>query len=150
MRRLPFKHPLVSFIVAFVFYLLLIPHATAGGMIERNNLEFHYSAFGSTFLTPTIAKAYGIKRSRYNGVVNISVLLPNQDFQAISGTMSGTATNLLGNKKQLEFREIQEGEAIYYIAEFGFSNEETFTFKVSFSHQGKQHDISFRQIFYAD
>ena len=139
-----------TFATLLFVQLMLLQPANAGGMIERNNLEFHYSAFGSTFLTPTVAKTYDIKRSRYNGVVNISVLLPKQDFKAVSGTMTGTAMNMLGNKKALEFREIREGEAIYYIAEFGFSNEETFTFKVNFVRDGKSHDISFRQIFYAD
>ena len=64
--------------------------------------------------------------------------------------MTGTATNLLGNKKTLTFKEIKEGEAIYYIAEFGFSNEETFTFRIQFAASNQSHDIEFRQIFYAD
>lgn len=137
-------------LLSLTLLLLQLPSANAGGMLERGGIEFHYSAFGSTFLTPTVATNYDIQRSRYNGVVNISVLDPDADFSALAGQMSGTATNLLGNKKPLEFREIREGKAIYYIAEFGFSNEETFTFKLQFLRNGKTYDLNFRQIFYAD
>lgn len=144
------KKTLLTLLATALVSLLFTLPLNAGGIIKRGDLAFHYSAFGSTFLTPNVAKSYGLKRSRYNGIVNISVLNEQQSSKATSGTMTGTATNLLGNKKTLQFREIKEGEAIYYIAEFGFSNEETFTFNVTYSDNNQSHSIQFRQIFYAD
>jgi len=144
------KKTLFTLLTTALVSLLFTLPLHAGGMIKRGDFAFHYSAFGSTFLTPKVAKSYGLTRSRYNGIVNISVLNARQGSKAVSGTMTGTATNLLGNKKTLTFKEIKEGEATYYIAEFGFSNEETFTFRIQFAANNQSHDIEFRQIFYAD
>ena len=70
------------------------------------NQEVHYIALNSTFLTPKIARAYKIKRSGYNALINISVLDTNQvGNPSISANLTGTAKNLLGNVTPLEFRE---------------------------------------------
>ena len=53
---------------------MLTATVNAENMKKLNDLNVHYIAIGSTFLTPEIAKAYGIERSRYKGLVNIAVL----------------------------------------------------------------------------
>ncbi len=49
----------------------------------------HYSAFNSSFLTPRWPKAYGLERSRYNGIVNIAVQNKQGVAQAVG--ISGEA-----------------------------------------------------------
>lgn len=53
--------------------LFCIP-AQAEQKQQVGDFAIHYIALSSTFLTPNIAKTYGIKRSRYTGLVNIAVL----------------------------------------------------------------------------
>ena len=36
--------------------------------------QVHYIAFPSTFIQPQIAQTYGLERSGYKGIVNISIL----------------------------------------------------------------------------
>lgn len=115
------------------------------------NLEVHYSSFPSTFLTPEVANTYRIQRSRYLAVINVTVLDKSQEGKpAVTAVLTGQAKNLLGSIKNLSFREIREGSAIYYIAELKHANEESFSFTIDVSQNGTQGQIAFKQTFYVD
>lgn len=115
------------------------------------DLEVHYSSFPSTFLTPEIASTYRIQRSRYSAVVNITVLDTSQQGKpAVTAVLNGQAKNLLGTIKNLSFREVREGSAIYYIAELKHANEESFSFTIDISRNGTNGQIAFKQTFYVD
>lgn len=113
------------------------------------NWDVHYIAFNSTFITPDIAKHYGIVRSKYNGVINISVL-DKADQVAQSAVLSGTARNLLGVSKKLTFKEVSEGEAIYYLAVLPFSDQETFRISVQINDGLEQQVLNFQHKFYVE
>ncbi len=111
--------------------------------------DVHYIAFDSTFITPDIAKHYGIVRSKYNGVINISVL--NTESQiAQSAVLTGTARNLLGVSKKLLFKEIKEGDAIYYLAVIAFSDQETFRISVDINDGKDKQVLKFQHKFYVE
>jgi hypothetical protein len=132
-------------------FLFSLP-SFAGQFVQIKNVEVHYSAFNSTFLTPKVARAYQLKRSGYTALINISVLDISQAGKpAISAQVSGTAKNLLGQTKTLTFREIKEKNAIYYIAELPITNEETFRFDIDVS-SGKKGagKLKFNQKFYVE
>ncbi|MDP2562369.1 DUF4426 domain-containing protein [Psychrobium sp. 1_MG-2023] len=126
---------------------------TQGGQFQQSGrYQVHYMALSSTFLTPQVAMAYNIKRSRYNAFVNISVLDTLIDGNpAVKANITGKAVNLTGNTRQLTFKEVIEGNAIYYIAELPFRNEERFTIQINSSNKdGLNSRVSFKQQFYAD
>ena len=126
---------------------------TQGGQFQQSGrYQIHYMALSTTFLTPEVSKNYGIKRSRYNAFVNISILDTLQPGNpAVRGQVTGKAINLTGNTKTLKFKEIIEGDAIYYIAQLPFRNEERFTISVdSVNRDGLNSKINFKQQFYAD
>ena len=50
--------------------------------------------------------------------------------------LQGSATDLLNKQQVLDFQEIREGSAIYYIAEFRFIDEEWLRFEVDFRPEG--------------
>ena len=139
-----------------LFALLLTSLATslpasAEQFKDINNLEVHYSSFPSTFLTPEVASTYKIQRSRYSAVINVTVLDKDQQGKpAVTAVLNGQAKNLLGTVKNLSFREIREGNAIYYIAEIKHANEERFNFSIDVSHNGTRGNIKFDQTFYVD
>lgn len=111
--------------------------------------EVHYIAFNSTFLTPDIAKNYAIVRSKYNGVINISVL-DKQSGKAQSAILTGEARNLLGVSKKLTFKQISEGDAIYYLAVLPFSDQEQFRINVEINDGKQQKNLKFEHKFYAE
>ena len=130
---------------------MLTTTVNAENMKKLNDLNVHYIAIGSTFLTPEIAKAYGIERSRYKGLVNIAVLDNTQDGNpAKTVNISGKARNDVGQIKSLDFMEVKEGDAVYYLAQVGYSNEETIYFDINITDKGKQHNLTFSQKFYVD
>ncbi|MFM4989919.1 DUF4426 domain-containing protein, partial [Aeromonas veronii] len=53
--------------------LLMTLPLKAEQMKELGPWLVHYNAFNSSFLTPEVAKAYGLERSRYNAIINIAV-----------------------------------------------------------------------------
>jgi len=139
--------------LAILTVIAPLSHATQGGQFEQSGrFQVHYMALSSTFLTPKIAKTYNIKRSRYNAFVNISVLDTLIDGNpAVKASVTGKAVNLTGNTRQLTFKEVIEGDAIYYIAELPFRNDEKFTIQVSATNRdGLNSSIAFKQKFYAD
>ena len=119
--------------------------------------EVHYNAFSSTFLTQEVAKNYEIVRSKAIGVLNISVLKTDNETAAnkklptaVSAHIEGMVTNNIQQQRHLQFRRVIEGDAIYYIAEFQYSDGELLVFDVGVSPQGslKPLKMRFSQNFY--
>lgn len=118
------------------------------------DITIHYNVFNSTFLQPETATIYGIKRSKNRAILNISVVKneegeasEREDVKGIVSNVFGHGTNLLGQLKELAFKEIKEKTAIYYIASFPINNAERITFdlKVQPNKQGKLIPIKFKQ-----
>jgi len=106
----------------------------------------YYQAVNSTFLKTDIARQYGIVRSDRRAFLNISVMKKQADGtqQAVVASVSGGKRNLLGQVGELEFREIREQKAIYYIGEFEYSNAEIIRFRLEVEpeNSGTVHEIS--------
>lgn len=117
---------------------------------ELGPWQVHYIAFPSTFVQPKIAQAYGLERSNYKGIVNISILKNDADNTAQTASLTGTAKNLLGNKQVLEFKEVVEGDSIYYLAQVKFTNEEILRFDIEIKQNNQFQKLQFQQKFYVD
>lgn len=145
---------LVHWFSVLAMMLFLPGVALAQNSQDFGNYVVYYNAFNSDFLQPATAKTYGITRSKNEAVVNISVqkkLLGNVG-EPVSAAVSGTASNLNGQVKTLSLREVREGNAIYYLGEFGVSNMETLDFNIQVKPQGADtaFTVKFRQQFYTD
>ena len=116
---------------------------------ELGNWDVHYIALNTTFLTPEVAKQYGIVRSKFNALINISVL-DRQDKSAQSVILTGEAKNLLGVVKKLNFKQITEGKSIYYLALLPFSDLEQYRITVNINDGLEQKNLKFQHKFYAD
>jgi hypothetical protein len=119
---------------------------------QVGNFDIHYMALSSTFITPAIAKTYGIERSRYTGLVNITVLDRSQEgMPAVAVEISGLANNLLDARTDLKFKEIREGDSIYYIAEVPYRDDQEINFEIAIKYAKKLNTaLKFKQKFYID
>ncbi|PCH96294.1 MAG: hypothetical protein COB83_06010 [Gammaproteobacteria bacterium] len=145
------KTIMIKLLLVITISLLAITSASAENMKKLGSMNVHYIAIGSTFFTPEIAKAYGITRSRYNGLINISVLDNTKSgTPAKTVSISGQAKNNLGQFKSLEFKEVKEGDAIYYLAQVSYNNEETIHFTLKINDGSEQQTLKFSQKFYVD
>ena len=135
----------------FILALLVMTafSANAEQKFTKGNWDIHYIAFPSTFVKPETAKQYNLQRSRYTAVVNISVLdTKTQEAQFVN--VSGSAKNLLGQTKPLSFTRVTEGEAVYYLAQVGYRNEEILNFTIDVQQGNRTETIKFKNKFYAD
>ena len=107
--------------------------------------ELHYSVVNSTFLQPEVAASYGITRGKKSAILNLAVREKLEDCTDVARNMllKGRTWDLIQNQF-LEFQEISEGTAIYYIAEFKFINEEWRFFEVDFRPQGADQTYTFK------
>ncbi|MDO6568355.1 DUF4426 domain-containing protein [Alteromonas sp. 1_MG-2023] len=111
--------------------------------------DVHYMVVSTPFLTPDVAASYGIVRSKFNALVNISVL------DAVTGTaqrvsVSGTAKNLIGTTKTLTFKKVEEGDAIYYLAVLPFRDRENYRFSIDVQRGNTSHTLNFKQEMFVD
>lgn len=87
--------------------------ALAAQYIDHGEHRIHYTTFASLIIPPDVAVAHGIVRSEKRIVLNLSVL--KQD-KPVTASISGHVINLLNQRFELVFDEINEAEAIYYLA----------------------------------
>lgn len=128
------------------------PLAHADNSKDFGDYVVHYNSLATDLLTPEVAREYHITRSQNNGMVNITVLkkVLGSPGQPVHARVEVTATNLNGQMKRIHMREAREGNAIYYLGEFGVANEETIKFDVRVQPQGSMNSfkVEFSQDFY--
>jgi hypothetical protein len=137
----------------FVLLTLLSP----ASVLAENSRDFgdyvlHYNALATDMLPPAVARDYHITRSQNRGMLNITLLkkVLGSPGQPVHARVESSATNLAGQIREIDMREIREGNAIYYLGEFGVANEETLNFKVHVRPQGERDffEVEFSQDFY--
>lgn len=129
--------------------LLLGGAANAEQKKVLGDWDVHYIAIPSTFLTPEIARANGITRSTTQAVINISVL-NSRTQEALDASVSGSARNLLGTTKALDFKTVKEGEAIYHLATVSFDDKEMLRFTVDLKLGNTSQVLQFQQKMYEE
>jgi hypothetical protein len=132
----------------FVLTACLSVTAMAADVIKGDRQEkfgdvtVHYNTFNSTFLTPDIAKAAELTRSKNQGVINVSVIKEGKPQMA---QVSGTVKDLTSQSVPLKFKQITEQGAIYYIAQFPVDQQEIRTFEIKVQNGDKINTINFNQ-----
>ena len=128
--------------------------AFAEQKVVQNGYEIHYNAFNSDFISPEVAQANGLVRSKVRALVNVAVfeLQADGSIRAVRARVDGTAANMLQQQQELEFTPIQEQNALYYIGGFRFTNDERITIKLSVQPNPDRApiEIDFAQKFYTE
>jgi len=125
-------------------------------VLKTEGYNIHYNAFNSSMLTPEIAKQYEIQRSKSLGVLNISVIKDlgesSDNIEAVTAFIEGHAKNSISQMKELNFKKVTEGHAIYYIATFNFAENESLTFNFYVVPKGEKLStkVSFSQQFFVE
>jgi len=138
-----------------VMALLLLAAATAVPALAQQSQEFgdyevHYNTLNTNMLSPEIASVYGIQRAGTQAMLNVTVL-QKDNREPAEARITATATNLTGQRRDIELRQINDQGAIYYIGQFRIHNEETLNFNVEVqpeNHDGAPFQLQFRQQFF--
>ncbi len=114
----------------------------------------HHNAIPSASLDPAIARQYNIQRSKYRGMLNVSVIksVPGTTGKPAPAVVLAKATNLRGQLISIPMRQVLEGDAIYYIGEFRIADQETLNFALQVKPQGETrfYDAKLSQQFFID
>ena len=122
----------------------------------KNHQDFdtysvHYSFFDSTFVPPDIAAIHNIKRSKYENLVNISISKKGE-YGALPARITGTSRNLMQQVKPLEFIEIKEETATYYLAPIRLHGKEILHFSIQVIPHGETTplEVNFTKTLYSE
>jgi hypothetical protein len=143
-----------TLVIALSLSLGLPASSRAEQAVSVGDYEVHYNAFTTNTLQPAVAGRYKITRSKNRGMLTVSVLqkVLGTLGKPLLATITGTATNLNGQLKTLEVREVREGNAIYYISEFPVADQEVLDFNLEVSISGQQAPVTvnFRKQFFTE
>jgi hypothetical protein len=131
------KKQTMTFFAGLIALVLALPAAAENSTLV-GGYTVHHNALATDTLTPEIAQAYNIKRSPNRGMISVSVLenRPEGQPRAVPAEIEVVAANLTGQTREIEVRQIREGNAIYYIGDFPVSHEETLNFTLSVKPEG--------------
>jgi hypothetical protein len=98
----------------------------------------HYNVFHSLDIPASVAQVHGFVRGRDRALVNVSVTKQEDGKQSLGlkTSLSGNAKNLMQQQQPLRFVEVNEGDAVYYIAPIIFTNEDLLHFTVNLDIDG--------------
>ena len=128
---------IISKISTVLFLLFCIP-AFAQNSTTAGQYQINYIAYNSTFLEREVAKLYKITRAKNMAVINISVQDSKNEGKGVPAVVTGTSTNILHQIRNLTFRKVDSGDAIYYISDYRFDQGDVLTFKLDVTGPGAQ------------
>ncbi|MFO1389459.1 DUF4426 domain-containing protein [Cellvibrio sp.] len=108
------------------------------------NYTVHYNVFNSKNIPAEVATLYKLTRAKDIALVNISLTKTENGTTSLGlpAKVSVKAVNLMQQVKELDFMEIKEPDATYYIAKFRHTNEEDIRFEVSVVPQGESKPLT--------
>lgn len=145
---------LPTILFSLILSILFSTTAQAENSQDFGQYVVHFNALNTSSLPPQVTRQYNIKRSKNRGMLNLVVLkkVLGTTGTPVAAKIVASASNLTGQQRSLELRKINEPNALYYIAEFGISNEETFNFKFLITPEGETQalDVRYSHQFYTN
>ena len=132
----------------FIALVIFISKSTSADIrLTSNNYEIHYSIVPTLFLSRDVSRQYSITRAKDRSFLNLSIKDPSKN--SVKTQLSGSRSNLLGQSVELNFKEIQEADVIYYIANIKHGKEEHLKFSIQLQLSSENMEIlEFRKKLY--
>jgi len=148
-----FPRRLIS-LLFLVSAVLSMQTATAERSEAFGDYQIHYNALTTDLIEPSVARAYGIIRSKNRALVNVAVLrrVMGMATQPVKAAVSAEAVNLNAQLRTIDMRELNDSGAIYYIGELPVDHNETLSFEITVTPEGESssHTTTFKQQFYTE
>lgn len=128
--------------------LLALANGTnASERLDAGPHTIYATALSSLLIPADVAKLHGIVRASNRVVVNVTVLT---DAHPARAAVAGVGTNLLGQRIPLDFTEVREQDAIYYLASLVTNEKDTLTFELAVKPDGAAdtHTLRFERSYY--
>ena len=141
----------------FTVLISIFAFFETGNVFAENSQTFgdytvHYNAFNSDVLQPSMAEAYGIVRSKNRGMLTVSIIKKETGTSGrpVRAVVTASASNLTGQFRKFNVREIDEKSSIYYMSIFHVAHEEMLDFVLEILPEGEtqSHTVKFRKQFF--
>lgn len=120
------KNTLQFCILWVIFSLLPTQKLSAQDNIsyELDDYIVYYNVFNSSLIPPKVARIHKLNRANNRVYLNVALVKKSGGYGIAPTALSGQYRNLMQQKFALEFIEIKEPTATYYLAPIRFDNEE--------------------------
>lgn len=117
------KNAIKVFSIFIIGFFCQLSAAQDNTSYELNDHIIYYNVFNSSLIPADVAKAHGLVRANNQVYVNIA-MVKKSGGNGIAADISGQHRNLIQQKFPLEFIEIKETTATYYLAPIRINNED--------------------------
>ena len=138
---------IARYLISLVALLAVLASGTANaGVAQFDDYQVHWSVLPSTFLAPEVARDNNLQRSQGIGIVNIAIMTKDENGQLkpVSGQVEGQVANDIQQVNFLAFRRVQEGDAVYFIAQYQYRHGDLMTFNITVRPTGHDRDLPVR------
>lgn len=129
----------LSLALSVLAALLVLPVA-ASAQQPFGDYVIHHGTMLTANLDPEVARQYNIQRSDHRGLVTVAVrkTVEGGKSEAVRADVRAVAINLSAQRRELDMREVDEGAAIYYVADFRIDPPETVRIELHVQPKGSQ------------
>jgi acetyl-CoA acetyltransferase len=147
--RHPIAHLAMLMLCALLVAGLSDPASAAGQVRFEDGLEVNYSAMPSSRLAEDVASRYGIPRSRIQGLLLVSARRGPDNARL---DVRGEAVDRRDRRQALQFREINSGGQVSYIALARVEAGELLRFELTVRERdaSTRHPLRFSERFHAE
>jgi len=136
--------------LATLLALLLVCALPAGAERVKSfgPYQVHYNAFSSGFLSPEVARDYGILRSRTRGVLVVSV---HEEGRPVRARVQAQTVDGSDNTR-ITMREVRTNGEPLYVGSFKVDDGQNLRFDIAVAPEGGGEPLAvrFQQQFFAD
>ncbi|MFN3236272.1 MAG: DUF4426 domain-containing protein [Pseudomonadales bacterium] len=118
------------YILSLLVWICLVPSISAAETIQWQGFDIHYTTFSSMLIPPEVAASHNIARANNRIVTNISIL---KNGEPQTATITGRNSNLLNQLYTMQFTEVVESSAVYYLANQLIDERDTLRFEIQIS-----------------
>jgi hypothetical protein len=107
--------------------IVLLSHTTQAQdniSYELDNHTVYYNVFNSSLIPAKVARTYSLVRAKDRVYLNVALVKKSGGYGVAPSKLRGVYRNLMQQKFPLEFIEIKEATATYYLAPIRFNNED--------------------------
>lgn len=124
----------MRYLLALAILSLAASPAKAERFVQCGEYRIHYTTLSSMLIPNDIAEAHGIVRSQNRLLTNVTIV---RNGHPVHGHVEGTVMNLLNQMTSLDFREITEQDAVYYLAGHVVDEKDTLRFNLTVKPEGQ-------------
>lgn len=117
-----FMKLLLAIAVSFLFNHMA--NAQDNISYELADHTVYYNVFNSSLIPAKVARSYNLIRAKDRVYLNVAVVKKSGGYGVAPAKLEGVYRNLMQQKFPLDFIEIKEATATYYLAPIRFNNED--------------------------